>query len=205
MRPWAFPGLRQFGYRVIMIDNPWKYETRSQKGAGRSPKYRTMTLAEIKALPVQLLARREDDCALFMWCTSPFTHYMPEIMEAWGFRFSGKAFCWAKCNLQAIRKPAADIRDDYNWFMNTGYSTRANTEDCWLGTRGAPKRIEKGVRELIVAPRREHSRKPDETYERVERLYTGPYCDVFSRCDRPGWDVFGDEAGKFNEGGACGV
>src|SRR5262249_15320404 len=42
------------------------------------------------------------------------------------------------------------------------------TEFCWLGRRGKPKRLSLGVRELIIAPRREHSRKPHQVYARVE-------------------------------------
>jgi N6-adenosine-specific RNA methylase IME4 len=46
---------------------------------------------------------------------------------------------------------------------------------------------------------REHSRKPDDQYTMVESLYAGPYAEIFSRNTRPGWDCWGDEAGKFAE------
>ncbi|MGC2202390.1 MAG: MT-A70 family methyltransferase, partial [Stellaceae bacterium] len=50
------------------------------------------------------------------------------------------------------------------------------------------------VRKLIVSPRREHSRKPDEAYERIEALCEGPYLEMFARFQRPGWDFWGVEA-----------
>ena len=50
------------------------------------------------------------------------------------------------------------------------------------------------VRKLIVSPRREHSRKPDEVYERIEALCEGPYLEMFARFARPGWDRWGTEA-----------
>ena len=50
---------------------------------------------------------------------------------------------------------------------------------------------------LIVAPRREHSRKPDETHERIMRLTDGPYCELFAREYREGWSSWGYEADKF--------
>ncbi len=79
--------------------------------------------------------------------------------------------------------------------MGTGYWTRSNAELCLLGARGAPKRQAKDVRQLIVAPRREHSRKPDEAIESIERLVAGPYLELFARPPhRPGWDVWGVEA-----------
>ena len=107
-------------------------------------------------------------------------------MRAWGFNFSGAGFSWAKQN-----------RSGVGWFMGGGYATRHNVEICWLGRRGSPKRKSAGVRELIIAPVREHSRKPDDIYQRVEALSNGPYLELFARQQWPGWICVGDEVGKF--------
>jgi N6-adenosine-specific RNA methylase IME4 len=80
-----------------------------------------------------------------------------------------------------------------------GKTTRKNAEDCWLGKRGNPRVQAHDVRELIVAPRREHSRKPDEQYERIERLAGGPYVELFARATRPGWTSWGNETTRFNK------
>jgi N6-adenosine-specific RNA methylase IME4 len=58
------------------------------------------------------------------------------------------------------------------------------------------------VPKLLVSPRREHSRKPDEAHERIERLIEGPYLELFARTTRPGWDAFGNQAGLFDRGEA---
>jgi N6-adenosine-specific RNA methylase IME4 len=79
-----------------------------------------------------------------------------------------------------------------------GYYTRQQTELCLLATRGKPAVRDRGVRQLIIAPRREHSRKPDEQYERIERLVDGPYLEMFARQKWPGWDSWGNEVEKFN-------
>jgi len=72
---------------------------------------------------------------------------------------------------------------------------------CLLATKGKPlKRKSKAVRQLIFSSVREHSRKPDEVYERVEALFDGPYLELFSRTERPGWDAVGNEVGKFSSG-----
>jgi N6-adenosine-specific RNA methylase IME4 len=81
--------------------------------------------------------------------------------------------------------------------MGGGYGTRHNIEVCWLGRSGHPQRKSKAVRELIVAPVREHSRKPDEVYRRIEMLCDGPYLELFARQQWPGWSCVGDEAKKF--------
>ena len=82
--------------------------------------------------------------------------------------------------------------------MGLGYWTRANTEACLLATRGHPKRLRADIRQLIVAPRREHSRKPEAIYERIERLVAGPRLELFARQSRPGWTAWGNESTKFD-------
>jgi N6-adenosine-specific RNA methylase IME4 len=66
-----------------------------------------------------------------------------------------------------------------------------------LGTRGHPKRLHKDVRQLIVSPRREHSRKPDEAYQRMRRLVDGPAIELFARTAREGWISWGNETDRF--------
>jgi N6-adenosine-specific RNA methylase IME4 len=48
--------------------------------------------------------------------------------------------------------------------------------------------------------RREHSRKPDETFARIEALYAGPYLEMFARQQRPGWTVWGNQTDRFSQG-----
>jgi N6-adenosine-specific RNA methylase IME4 len=81
--------------------------------------------------------------------------------------------------------------------MGNGFTTRKNAELCLLGRRGKPRRNSKGVRELIVSPRRKHSQKPDEQYARIEHFCSGPYLELFARQRRPGWTAWGDELDKF--------
>ena len=85
--------------------------------------------------------------------------------------------------------------------MKLGYWTRANSEVCLLATRGKPKRVNADVRQAIIAPSREHSRKPDGIHERIERLVAGPYLELFARQQRPGWTAWGNETEKFTNVG----
>ena len=142
-----------------------------------------MSKADIEALPVETVALTH--AVLFLWVTDPFLPQGLELMKKWGFRYSTVAFTWAKTGKHA------------EWPMGTGYWTRANPEMCLLGVRGAPSRKSKSVRQLIVSPRREHSRKPDETHERIEALVDGPYLELFARQQRPGWTVWGNQTEKF--------
>jgi N6-adenosine-specific RNA methylase IME4 len=152
-----------FKASTILADPPWTFATRSERGEGRSANehYRTQGLDDIKRLPVEQLAA--DDCVLFLWVVDWCPSQALEVVEAWGFRHKTTAFTWAKQN------PSGE-----GWHMGQGYWTRANPEDCWLCTRGNPKRLYEDVRQLIVAPVMEHSRKPDEVYDRIGAPRRGP-------------------------------
>ena len=76
--------------------------------------------------------------------------------------------------------------------MGMGYWTRSNAEFVLLATRGKPKRLHANVSQIVIEPRRQHSRKPD-LYGRIERLVAGPYVELFARQTRPGWDCWGDQ------------
>jgi N6-adenosine-specific RNA methylase IME4 len=174
-------------YKVIYADPPWTFATYSRKGKGRSPEayYDCMSLADIKALPVAEWAA--NDCVLSLWTTDPLLEKAFETIRAWGFDYKTIGFHWAKLTKKSPRT------GDCNFFTGLGFWTRANPEICLLATRGKPHRRRADVRKLIVSPRREHSRKPDEAYERIEALCEGPYLEMFARFPRPGWDSWGME------------
>lgn len=204
-RVWPFGNLPRRHFGVIVADPPWHFKSRtalqmqnfnSRRDAEKH--YPIMSLDDIKAMPVQELAAK--DAHLFLWTTGPCLFQAGEVMKAWGFRYSTMAFVWAKFrkayNPNQLRvTPTADS----DFHVGLGLTTRKNAEFVLLGRRGSPKRIAKNVRELILAPRREHSRKPDEIFNRVERYCVGPYLDLFSREQREGWASWGNEATKFNE------
>lgn len=170
-------------YQIIYADPPWKFRTYSDKGLGRSPDkhYSTMTLEDIKALPVSALA--DDNCALFMWTTIPFLRQSFEVMEAWGFQYKTVAFVWIKQN-----------RKSDSLFWGNGYWTRSNSEICMLATRGHPKRVSASVHQVIISHVEEHSRKPQEARDRIVKLMGDvPKIELFARQKTQGWDVWGNE------------
>jgi N6-adenosine-specific RNA methylase IME4 len=171
---------------AIMADPGIAFRAYSAKGEGRSPQrhYHCSPIDELMQLPVAEITAA--DCFLFLWVPLRSVDLVKPLMRGWGFAFSGSAFTWAKQNKNGV-----------GWFMGNGYGTRHNAEICWLGRRGKPQRKSKGVRELIVAPIREHSRKPDEVYQRIEALCAGPYVELFARQQWPGWICVGDEVEKF--------
>lgn len=190
-------------YAVIYADPPWKYKTHSDKGRLKCPDwkpfknsaalhYETMSLSDICKVPVADIC--QDDCVLMMWVTMPMLQQAFKVIDAWGFQYKTVAFTWMKQNK---RTPVLFV-DANDIFSGTGYWTRANCELVLLATKGKPKRKGRDVMQAIFSPLREHSRKPDEIYNRIERLLDGPYCELFARTKRSGWDSVGDQTGKFS-------
>ncbi len=115
------------------------------------------------------------------------------VIKQWGFEYKTCGFAWMKADVSTVDLFGGSVQTH----MGLGYWTRANSEVCLLATRGSPKRLNADVRQGIIAPRREHSRKPDGVHERIERLVGGPYLELFARQERSGWTVWGNETNKF--------
>ncbi len=182
-------------YRALVVDPPWHHQTRTAKGqTDRAPSrhYDTMSIAEISALPVGELAAR--DCHLFLWTTQPHLELAFGVMRAWGFRYSSVHTHWLKLRPKAAAELFLHERD---FSRGMGFTTRKSVEYLVLGRRGAPKRLVKNQPDFLFAARREHSRKPDESFARVEAYCEGPHAELFSRQGRPGWDTWGNQVDKF--------
>lgn len=205
LRNWPFPGIIPGSASVIYADPPWHFENYSRLGEGRGAArhYPTMTLDDLKALPVGEIAA--PDCALFVWIVKAMVPEALDLIRAWDFTFKTIAFTWVK------------TRPSGREFMNNGFWTRGNPELVFLATRGAPRRRSRGVRELVEDPcdwfeggpdaiyahAREHSRKPDEVRARIEALMEpGPpgrdaRVELFARAPAPGWQAFGNQTDRF--------
>lgn len=176
-------------YNVIYLDPPWKYNERKNTGTkfggGAGGHYPTMTLDEIAALPVGDIAA--DNCALFLWCTFPYLNEQIKLFEKWGFKYKTLGFSWIKTN-KNNQKP----------FFGVGYYTKSNCEICLLATKGKMKPVKNTVSSCVIAPRREHSRKPDEVRAAIVELFGDvPRIELFARESGNGWDVWGNEVNKF--------
>lgn len=181
-------------YRVILADPPWPYSNINGKvlGASQGPPdshYKTMSINDICALPVGKIA--EKNSALFLWTTGPKLDCAFPVLKAWGFRYATVVFAWVKTVWGPSGKPA----------MGMGFYTRTSVELVLLGIKGKMWGTRKPgtIAQVIAAPRREHSRKPEEIYERIEALFDGPYIELFARSQRPGWGTWGNETGKFSD------
>lgn len=189
---------RDYQYDVILADPPWDFKTWSEKGQGRSASrhYKVMNIEAICALPVAEIAA--ENCVLFLWTTWPTIYkYPPRVFKAWGFTYRTEAWVWVKPRKDYLPQTitvGSHIIGDLDWAMGTGYYTRANSEPCLIAVKGRMPVTFRDVIAIICSPRREHSRKPDEQYNKIERLYPGlRYIELFARTKRLGWHAWGDE------------
>lgn len=202
--PPLLDGVPRHHFQAILADPPWRFRTWNKattvkKRGGTSTytsasvHYSTMSIEDLNALPIADFAAK--DCCLFLWACWPTLLDAIGLIQSWGFEYKTCAFDWMKAHNGQVEM----FRDDADALMGMGYWTRANSEPCLLATRGKPKRLDAGVRQGIIEPRREHSRKPDCVHDRIQRLVPGPYLELFGRRQREGWTVRGDQSTKFRE------
>lgn len=167
-------------YNIIYADPPWKYNDKGCQGAAEKI-YPTMTVDEMGELPIAQMA--DKDCVLFMWATYPKFEEALQLIKKWGFTYKSIGFQWVKLN-----------KSGKGYFFGLGRWTRGNTEPCLIATKGKPKRISANVGQLIFAPLRAHSQKPDEAREKITELVGDlPRIELFARQYADGWDCWGNE------------
>lgn len=182
---WQFGDLEPNAYDFMMIDAPWDFSNWSSKGERKNAKkhYRCLPLEAIKAFPVADLAA--PNTLAWIWGTNPMLDQQIDCLKYWGFTFK-TAGNWVKTTVNG--KIA----------FGTGYIFRSASEPVLIGTRGNPKTT-RSTRSVFFGEVREHSRKPEEAYAVAERLMPDARrVELFSRTNRPGWEHWGDEVGKFN-------
>ena len=186
-----FPELPKKKYSIIYADPPWHYNGKMQYDrSGKSKenpgwkrdifvssacfKYPTLPTKELKTLPIEGIA--EDDALLFMWSTNPHLEQAISLGKAWGFDYKTIAFIWNKMN------------------HNPGQYTLSYCEVCLLFKRGRiPKpRGARNIKQLIEVPRGEHSQKPEQVAEGIEKMFPHQSkIELFARYSREGWDGWG--------------
>lgn len=166
-------------YSIIYADPPWHFWGGGWKN--QTQHYKTMSINEIKNLPVEGLANK--DCILFMWVTFPILQEAFEVMESWGFEYATCGFNWVK------KQKKGD-----GWFFGLGNWTRSNSELCLIGVKGHPVRQSASVSQIIDNPVEAHSKKPDCVRDKIVELMGDiPRIELFARQKTKGWDVWGNE------------
>lgn len=162
-------------FRVIQADPPWNIGQEGARGAQRH--YDLMTLDEVKGMAPAVRELAAPDSVLLLWVTNGSLPAGLEVMREWGWRYVGN-WAWDK------------------YYMGLGNYIRNSHELLLLGVRGKVQVKFRGQRSVLHFPRMGHSVKPAEIYPMIERLFDGPYLELFAR-QRPNscadWSVWGNE------------
>lgn len=169
-------------YQIIYADPPWSYQNGGVPQGGVNAQYPTMTLADIKALPVAEIA--DNPSVLLLWATFPQMQEALEVIKAWGFTYKTLGFSWLKTN------------KDGSPFFGVGYYAKSNQEVCLLAVKGKAHSLVKSnkVSSVVITGRTKHSEKPAVVRQKIIQLFGDlPRIELFARQKTKGWDVFGNE------------
>lgn len=172
-------------YKTIYADPPWMESGGGKIKRGADKHYPLMKTKDILSLPVRSIADPEG-CHLYLWATNNFLKDAFAVMEAWGFRYI-TIITWFK-----------------NGAPGLGQYFRGNTEQCLFGSMGTlPYKTLDGKRAQgvtgFIAPRQEHSKKPDAMRAMINIVSYEPRIELFAREVHTGWDVWGNDAKVQNE------
>jgi len=176
-------------YGTILADPPWRFHNRTGKMAPehkRLNRYETLTLQEIKEIPVSISAK--ENSHLYLWVPNALLAEGLAVLEAWGFQYKSNII-WHK-----VRKDGGpDGRGVGFYFRNT-------TEMVLFGIRGKIRTLQPGRSQVNImrTQKREHSKKPDELYEIIEKCSPGPYLELFARGERKNWGQWGNQVNGYN-------
>jgi len=175
-------------FKTVLADPPWPFKNKTGKMAPehkRLYRYPTMTLEEIKSLPVDQIV--DSNAHLYLWIPNALLKEGLEVMESWGFTYKTN-IVWYK-----VRKDGGPDR------RGVGFYFRNVTELVLFGVKGNMRTLEPGrsMPNIIVAPKTVHSRKPDELYRIIELCSPEPYIELFARSRYSNWTVWGNETDKY--------
>ena len=161
------------GYDIIYADPPWRYDFSKSNSREIENQYNTMSMADICALAVP----SSTNAVLYLWATAPKLREALSVMAAWGFEYKTHMI-WDK------------------EIIGMGYWFRGQHELLLVGTRGhfSPPVQALRVSSVLHSRRSKHSRKPQAIADLIDTWYPDKTkLELFSRCRRFGWDVWGNE------------
>ena len=172
-------------YSIIYADPAWEYSDKRDShpriSGGATSHYDTMSIEEIKSLPVQQIT--ENNCMLFLWATFPNLQEALDVIKAWGFKYKTLGFSWIKTNKNNNRP-----------FFGIGYYTKSNCEVCLIGVKGKPIVVNNKISSVLFSTKQQHSKKPDIVRDKIVQLCGDlPRIELFARTKIHGWDVWGND------------
>lgn len=168
-------------FSTIVLDPPWKMTGGKNRGANAH--YPVLSQGQIIALVKMWMSNENiaEDAHMYLWVTNTFLEKGLDVMRELDFEYKTN-LVWPKNQ------------------MGMGQYFRGKHEICLFGVRGKGYNVRtqpRNITSVIEESKRQHSRKPEAFYKLVETRSYGPYIEFFSRANRKGWKMIGNEVGKF--------
>jgi len=161
-------------FNVIMMDPPWQINM--------SLPYETMDDQTMLNLDIASL---QTDGICLVWVVTRALELGRRCLARWGYRYAGDII-WLKIDqLFRLRRMG-----------RTGHWLNHTKEHCLIGFKGKLPTHRNIDCDVIVSQTRETSRKSEEIYGMIERLYPGARkLEIFGRQHntRPGWLTLGNQ------------
>lgn len=181
-------------YDILLLDPPWEYDNKQQNDPARGGiTYNTLSMKDIYNLEIGKLGNTNS--ILICWVTFPklcdlyYEKYDPlSCIRNWGYRPVTALFVWVKMNKNAVIPDESDIEPTDDYYSGLGRYTNSNVEIAIVARKGKMlERKAKDVKQLIVAPIGKHSEKPQEQYNRIDRLFGNEVSkiELFARKQNP--------------------
>lgn len=142
-------------------------------------RYGTLPVADIIAQKPSIA----EQAHVYIWCLTQHVDWGYDVARAWGA---------TPITLLTWKKPGLGVG---RFRCNTEHVLVSRVGDRIgnpFGRGGRYAQATEGT--LFEWPRGEHSAKPQQFFDLVERLSPGPRLEMYARAPRPGWAVWGLEA-----------
>lgn len=190
----SMPRIPDRQYKTVVADPPWAYDDDLPGGGrGANAHYDTLHYGSVMGMGPQVQKVTALSAHLWLWTTNSFLDESFDVARSWGFD-PKTLVTWVKVTDEPETLPhERDEPISVNERIGMGHYLRGVTEHCLFATKGNRSTNRNDAPNVVFAERDEHSAKPDKVYRLIESLSDGPYIDLFSRNERDGWTVWGDE------------
>ncbi len=168
-------------FKVVVADCPWSFSdklTMNSVARGAESNYPVLKLEDIKRLPVWDWT--QPNSVLALWVPSSMIQDGLDVMNSWGFT-QKQIYTWVK------------KAKNGNLGFGMGRHFRGCTEHALIGTKGKMSPESKSERNCDIHLSLPHSKKPETLQDQLEKMYHGPYLELFARRNKPNWFCVGNE------------
>jgi len=190
-------------YDIALLDIPWFYGNKNGKKFYGTANFHYPTMKDKEISKMKLEKILNKNSIVLLWVTSPKLFSAFKISQDWGLKYVCRLFTWKKLQPNSLHcattcgNYSRCVVEDLLMFKNkNSISSKKFVREQTKIITNLIETYEKTV--FIEACRREHSRKPELSYELLDKIFFNvKKIELFSRQSRLNWKTLGNEVNKF--------